>query len=84
MSKKNVLSKDPKNKMEAIRSYIHNIETEIAVLEMKEQIINYMAKIVALDAMQLAESVSEINVNSITNNSNNNDPTSVINIFTKS
>ena len=51
---------------------------------MKEQIINYMAKIVALDAMQLAESVSEINVNSITNNSNNNDPTSVINIFTKS
>ena len=70
--------------MEAIRSYIHNIETEIAVLEMKEKIINYMAKIVALDAMQLAESVSEINVNSITDNSNNNDPTNVINIFTKS
>ena len=84
MSKQNVLSKDPKNKMEAIRSFIHNIETEIAVLEMKEQIINYMAKIVALDAMQLAESVSEINVNSITNNSNNNDPTNVISIFTKS
>ena len=84
MSKQNVLSKDPKNKMEAIRSYIHNIETEIAVLEMKEQIINYMAKIVALDAMQLAESVSEINVNSITNKSNNNDPTNVISIFTKS
>ena len=70
MSKQNVLSKDPKNKMEAIRSYIHNIETEIAVLEMKEQIINYMAKIVALDAMQLAESVSEINLNSILNNNN--------------
>ncbi len=84
MSKQNVLSKDPKNKVEAIRSFIHNIETEIAVLEMKEQIINYMAKIVALDAMQLAESVSEINVNSITNNSNNNDPTNVISIFTKS
>ena len=84
MSKQNILSKDPKNKMEAIRSYIHNIETEIAVLEMKEQIINYMAKIVALDAMQLAESVSEINVNSITDNSNNNDPTNVISIFTKS
>ena len=84
MSKQNILSKDPKNKMEAIRSYIHNIETEIAVLEMKEQIINFMAKIVALDAMQLAESVSEINVNSITDNSNNNDPTNVISIFTKS
>ena len=84
MSKQNILSKDPKNKMEAIRSYIHNIETEIAVLEMKEQIINYMAKIVALDAMQLAESVSEINVNSTNDNSNNNDPTNVITIFTKS
>ena len=84
MSKQNILSKDPKNKMEAIRSYIHNIETEIAVLEMKEQIINYMAKIVSLDAMQLAESVSEININSITDNSNNNDPTNVISIFTKS
>ena len=54
--------------MEAIRSYIHNIETEIAVLEMKEQIINYMAKIVALDAMQLAEKVSEINVNDVDTN----------------
>ena len=84
MSKQNILSKDPKNKLEAIRNYIHNIETEIAVLEMKEQIINYMAKIVSLDAMQLAESVSEINVNSITDNSNNNDPTNVISIFTKS
>ena len=85
MSTQNILSKDPKNKMEAIRSYIHNIETEIAVLEMKEQIINYMAKIVALDAMQLAEKVSEINVNDVdTNTSGINDPTNVINIFTKS
>ena len=85
MSNKNILSEDPKNKMEAIRSYIHNIETEIAVLEMKEQIINYMAKIVALDAMQLAEKVSEININDINANpSDINDPTNVINIFTKS
>ena len=85
MSTQNILSKDPKNKMEAIRSYIHNIETEIAVLEMKEQIINYMAKIVALDAMQLAEKVSEINVNDVdTNTRGINDPTNVINIFTKS
>ena len=85
MSTQNILSKDPKNKMEAIRSYIHNIETEIAVLEMKKQIINYMAKIVALDAMQLAEKVSEINVNDINANpSDINDPTNVINIFTKS
>ena len=85
MNNQNILSKDPKNKMEALRSYIHNIQTEIAVLEMKEQIINYMAKIVALDAMQLAEKVSKINENDInTNRKNINDPTNVINIFTKS
>tara|TARA_B100000989_G_C19457710_1_gene434806 strand:- start:229 stop:1095 length:867 start_codon:yes stop_codon:yes gene_type:complete len=85
MNNQNILSKDPKSKIEALRSYIHNIQTEIAVLEMKEQIINYMAKIVALDAMQLAEKVSEINVNDVnTNPSDINDPTNVINIFTKS
>ena len=58
MSNKNILSNDPKNKMEAIRNYVHNIETEIAVLDMKEQMIHYMAKIVVLDAMSLAENIS--------------------------
>ena len=83
MSTQNILSKDPKNKMEAIRSYIHNIETEIAVL-MKEKIINYMAKIVALDAMSLPRKYQN-NANDVdTNTRGINDPTNVINIFTKS
>ena len=58
MNTQDILSKNPKNKIEAVRNYLHNLDTEIAVLEMKEQMINYMAKIVALDAMNLAETVA--------------------------
>lgn len=83
MSNKSTLSKDPKNKMDAINNYIHNIESEIAVLEMKEEMINYMAKIVALDAMGLAEKVafSSENENGVIS-SNFNDPINVISVFT--
>jgi len=86
MNSKSNLSKEPENKLEAIRNYIHNIETEIAVLEMKEQMISYMAKIVALDAMDLAEKVAGIN--SDTNNNqfsgkNYNDPTEALEVFTQ-
>jgi len=83
MSNKSTLSKDPKNKMDAINNYILNIQSEIAVLEMKEEMINYMAKIVALDAMGLAEKVafSSENENGVIL-SNFNDPINVISVFT--
>ena len=83
MSNKNILSKDPKNKMEAVKNYVHNIDTEISVLEMKEEMINYMAKIVALDAMSLAEEVAfdAQNQNEIVS-TNYNDPVNVISVFT--
>ena len=83
MSKQNILSKDPKNKMEAVKNYVHNIDTEISVLEMKEEMINYMAKIVALDAMSLAEEVAfdAQNQNEIVS-TNYNDPVNVISVFT--
>ena len=83
MSYKNSLSNDPMNKMDAINNYIHNIETDIAVLEMKEQMIHYMAKIVALDAMNLAEKVAftSENENGVVS-SNFNDPINVISFFT--
>ena len=82
MSNKNILSKDPKNKMEAVKNYVHNIDTEISVLEMKEEMINYMAKIVALDAMSLAEEVAfdSQNQNEIVS-TNFNDPVNVISVF---
>ena len=60
--------------------------TEIAVLEMKEQMMSYMAKIVVLDAMNLAENVSGIKQNldgTFTSGENYNDPENVIDMFTK-
>ena len=83
MSNKNILYKDPLNKVEAINNYVHEIDTEIAVLEMKEQMINYMAKIVALDAMSLAEKVAfdDENNNKVMP-TNFNDPVNVISVFT--
>jgi hypothetical protein len=83
MSNKNILSNDPKNKMEAIRNYVHSIETEIAVLDMKEQMIHYMAKIVVLDAMSLAENITFTSENEKDIISTNfNDPVNIISIFT--
>ena len=83
MNNQNILAKDPTNKMEAIRNYVHNLETEMAVLEMKEKMINYMAKIVALDAMSLVENVAFAadSQNEIIQ-TNFNDPVNVISVFT--
>ena len=83
MNTENMLSKDPKNKIEAIRNYLHNLETEIAVLEMKEEMINFMAKIVALDAMSLAENVTLVlNQQNQEKTINFNDPVNAISVFT--
>jgi hypothetical protein len=83
MSNQNILAKDPENKMEAIRNYVHNLETEMAVLEMKEKMINYMAKIVALDAMSLVENVAfAADGQNEVLQTNLNDPVNVISVFT--
>ena len=83
MNTQDILSKNPKNKIEAVRNYLHNLDTEIAVLEMKEQMINYMAKIVALDAMNLAETVAfTLNVQGNKKSNNFNDPVNAISVFT--
>jgi len=83
MNTQDILSKNPKNKIEAVRNYLHNLDTEIAVLEMKEQMINYMAKIVALDAMNLAENVAfTLNGQGNKKSNNFNDPVNAISVFT--
>ena len=83
MNTQDMLSKNPKNKIEAVRNYLHNLDAEIAVLEMKEQMINYMAKIVALDAMNLAEIVaSSLNEAGNKKSINFNDPINTISVFT--
>lgn len=45
----------PLTRSEHVRRMIADVETELAVLEQEETILGYMAKIVALDAMALAE-----------------------------
>ena len=86
MNEKSELSNNSDNKLDTIANYIYNIETEISVLEMKEQMMSYMAKIVVLDAMNLAENVSGIKQNldgNFTSGENYNDPENVIDMFTK-
>lgn len=45
----------PLTRSEHVRRMIADVETELAVLDQEETILGYMAKIVALDAMALAE-----------------------------
>ena len=80
MSNFNDKNNSPKDKISSIRSYIENIETESAIIELKEEMLNYMVKLVALDAMNLAENISYINDD---NNQapNYNDPNDALEFF---
>ncbi len=82
MNKQNILVKNPQNKLEAVQNFIQSIDAEIAVLDMKEQIISYMAKIVALDAMSLAESITLVDNSNENDMKNYNDPINAIEFFT--
>ena len=68
------------NKINSINNYIENIENEVAIIELKEELLNYMAKLVALDAMQLAEHITENNDDE-NNSINYNDPNDAIEFF---
>lgn len=46
---------NPQNKIEYLQQAIIEVQGELAILEQEETILGYMAKIVALDAMALAE-----------------------------
>lgn len=45
----------PLTRVEHVRRMVADVQTELAVLEQEETILGYMAKLVALDAMSLAE-----------------------------
>jgi len=68
------------NKLQTIKDFIENIETEVAIIELKEQLLNYMAKLVALDAMQLAENLADES-DDVNNSRNYNDPNDAIEFF---
>ncbi len=60
MNQATKLDGEPVSKQEYIRRLIQDGEAEVAILNQKDELLGYMAKLVALDAMALADEVNEI------------------------
>lgn len=76
----NDLLLNSENKLESLNVFIDKLESELSVLALKEQILTKMAKLVSLDAMELADSL-QINILQGNEFKNVNDPTDSINLF---
>jgi hypothetical protein len=50
---------DPVNKQDYLRHLLAEAESDIAILEQENAVLGYMAKLVALDAMALAEGIED-------------------------
>ncbi len=57
----NDLLLNSENKLESLNVFIDKLESELSVLALKEQVLTKMAKLVSLDAMELADSL-QINI----------------------
>ena len=76
----NDLLLNSENKLESLNVFIDKLESELSVLALKEQVLTKMAKLVSLDAMELADSL-QINVSPGNEFKDVNDPTDSINLF---
>ena len=76
----NDLLLNSENKLESLNVFIDKLESELSVLALKEQVLTKMAKLVSLDAMELADSL-QINVSPGNEFKDINDPTDSINLF---
>ena len=76
----NDLLLNSENKLESLNVFIDKLESELSVLALKEQVLTKMAKLVSLDAMELADSL-EINISQGNEFKDVNDPTDSINLF---
>jgi hypothetical protein len=76
----NDLLLNSENKLESLNVFIDKLESELSVLALKEQVLTKMAKLVSLDAMELADSL-QINISQGNEFKDVNDPTDSINIF---
>ena len=75
-------SKIAENKISSLDLFVQEIESELSVLELKEQMLSQMAKLVSLDAMDLAEVVSKKSFDDNEGGGENpNDPTNVIELL---
>lgn len=76
----NDLLLNSENKLESLNVFIDKLESELSVLALKEQVLTKMAKLVSLDAMELADSL-QINLSQGNEFKDVNDPTDSINLF---
>ena len=76
----NDLLLNSENKLESLNVFIDKLESELSVLALKEQVLTNMAKLVSLDAMELADSL-QINISQGDEFKDVNDPTDSINLF---
>ena len=76
----NDLLLNPENKLESLNVFIDKLESELSVLALKEQVLTKMAKLVSLDAMELADSL-QINISQGNEFKDVNDPTDSVNLF---
>jgi len=68
------------NKLESLNVFIDKLESELSVLALKEQVLTKMAKLVSLDAMELADSL-QINISQGNEFKDVNDPTDSVTLF---
>ena len=76
----NDLLLNSENKLESLNVFIDKLESDLSVLALKEQVLTKMAKLVSLDAMELADSL-QINILPGNEFKDVNDPTDSINLF---
>ena len=76
----NDLLMNSENKLESLNVFIEKLESDLSVLALKEQVLTKMAKLVSLDAMELADSL-QINISQGNEFKDVNDPTDSINLF---
>ena len=76
----NDLLLNSENKLESLNIFIDKLESELSVLALKEQVLIKMAKLVSLDAMELADSL-QINISQGNEFKDVNDPTDSVILF---
>ena len=76
----NDLLMNSENKLESLNVFIDKLESDLSVLALKEQVLTKMAKLVSLDAMELADSL-QINILQGNEFKDVNDPTDSVTLF---
>lgn len=60
LNKKDGGTDAPRNKIEELQQLAMGVEAQLAILDMEDEVLGHMAKLLSLDAMAFAEEVAEI------------------------